>query len=125
LFDSLGDGDMPKPPEGLIRQCVDKFQAIANKVETSVHIKRSVDERYHQELEKAVEDLAVQAEAARGVEKEDLIRAVRGRLKAQIFMLETPGSEAPEAHLQPKTIKRAEIFREAVGLLTKQLPAAE
>ena len=116
---------MSKAPEGLIRQCVDKFQAIATKVETSVHNKRSVDERYHQELQKAVEDVAAQAEAARGVEKEDLIRAVRGRLKAQIFMLETPGSETPEAHLQPKAIKRAEIFREAVDLLTKQLPAAE
>jgi len=116
---------MSKPPEGLIRQCVDKFQAIATKVETSVHNKWSVDERYHQDLQEAVEGVAAQAEAARGVEKEDLIRAVRGRLKAQIFMLETPSSETPQAHLEPKIVKRAEIFREAVDLLTKQLSAAQ
>lgn len=116
---------MSKVDEGLIRMCLDQFQVIATKVETSVHNKRSVDERYHQELQKAVEHVAAQGEAVRGVEKEDLIRAVRGRLKAQIFMLETPSSETPEAHLQPNAIKRADIFREAVDLLTKQLPAAE
>ena len=116
---------MSKVDEGLIRLCLDQFQVIATKVETSVNNKRSVDERYHQELQEAVEHVAVLGEAARGVEKEDLIRAVRGRLKAQIFMLETPSSETPEAHLQPNAIKRANIFREAVELLTKQLPAAE
>ena len=116
---------MSKVDEGLIRLCLDQFQIIATKVETSVHNKRTVDERYHQALQKAVEQVAAQGDAARGVEKDDLIRAVRGRLKAQIFMLETPSSETPEAHLRPDAIKRADIFREAVDLLTKQLSAAE
>lgn len=116
---------MSKVDEGLIRLCVDQFQIIATKVETSVHNKATVDERYRQALQKAVEQVAAQADAVRGVEKDDLIRAVRGRLKAQIFMLETPSSETPEAHLQPNTIKRADIFREAVDLLTKELPSAD
>jgi hypothetical protein len=124
FLDSPGDDAMSKVDEGLIRLCVDQFQVIATKVETSVHNKRTVDERYHQALQKAVEQVAAQAEAARGVEKDDLIRAVRGRLKAQIFMLE-PSSKTLETHLEREAIKRADIFREAVDLLTKQLPAAE
>jgi hypothetical protein len=115
---------MSKVDEGLIRLCVDQFQVIATKVETAVHNKRTVDERYHQALQKAVEQVAAQGDAVRGVDKDDLIRAVRGRLKAQIFMLE-PSSKTPETHLQRKAIKRADIFREAVDLLTKQLPALE
>ena len=116
---------MSKVDEGLVRKCVDQFQVIATKVETAVHNKRLVDERYHQALQKAVEQVAAQGDAVRGVERDDLIRAVRGRLKAEIFMLETPSSETPEAHLQPNAIKRAEIFREAVDLLTKQFSAAQ
>ena len=116
---------MSKVDEGLIRLCVEQFQIIATKVETAVHNKRLVDDRSHQALQRAVEQVAAQGEAASGVEKGDLIRAVRGRLKAQIFLLETPSWETPEAHRQPTANKRVEIFREAVDLLTKELSAAE
>ena len=116
---------MSKVDEGLIRLCVDQFQVIATKVDTAVHNKRTIDERYHRALQRAVEQVAAQAKAVRGVEKGDLIRAVRGRLKAQIFLLETPSWETPEAHRQPTANKRVEIFREAVDLLTKELSVAE
>ena len=50
---------MSKVDEGLVRKCVDQFQVIATKVETSVHNKRSVDQHfYHQELQEAVEHIS-------------------------------------------------------------------
>jgi hypothetical protein len=69
FLDSPGDGVMSKVDEGLIRLCLDQFVIIATKVETSVHNKRTMDERCLQALQAAVDQVAAQADAERGIER--------------------------------------------------------